>query len=164
MRKPATDGGVASLYLQWQVTEDADCNSVAGGHALPCLTAIEAALTEPFEFHVRSHLHLKSLRAEYHTAALRPAIPLPDSASADEPGIDVRAARVRSPARGPPASEPWTPAVPLADNSLSPSTRRSGTRQPHATRCRPPSGVRPASCQQGALPTCLPEPWWQDGQ
>ena len=64
MRKPATDGGVASLYLQWQVTEDADCNSVAGGHALPCLTAIEAALTEPFEFHVRSHLHLKSLRAE----------------------------------------------------------------------------------------------------
>jgi acetamidase/formamidase len=33
-------------------------------HALPCLTAIEAALTEPFEFHVRSDLHLKSLRAE----------------------------------------------------------------------------------------------------
>ena len=33
-------------------------------HALPCLTAIEAALTEPFEFHVRSDLHLKSFRAE----------------------------------------------------------------------------------------------------
>ena len=29
----------------------------------------------------------------------------------------------------------------------------SGTRQPHATRCRPPSGVRSASCRQGALPT-----------
>jgi acetamidase/formamidase len=28
------------------------------------LTAIEAALTGPFEFHVRSDLHLKSLRAE----------------------------------------------------------------------------------------------------
>ena len=41
----------------------------------------------------------------------------------------------------------------LAGNSLLPSTRRSGTRQPHATRCRPPSGVRSASCRQGALPT-----------
>jgi len=28
------------------------------------LTAIEAALTGPFEFHVRSDLHLKSLRVE----------------------------------------------------------------------------------------------------
>jgi len=28
------------------------------------LTAIEATLTGPFEFHVRSDLHLKSLRAE----------------------------------------------------------------------------------------------------
>ena len=28
------------------------------------MTAIEAALTGPFEFHVRSDLHLKSLRAE----------------------------------------------------------------------------------------------------
>ena len=43
-------------------------------------------------------------------------------------------------------------------------TRRSGTRQPRAKRCRPPSGVRSASCQQVALPTCLPEPWRQDGQ
>ena len=32
--------------------------------ALTCLTVIEAALTGPFEFHVRSDLHLKSLRAE----------------------------------------------------------------------------------------------------
>jgi hypothetical protein len=30
MRKPATNGGVASLYLQWQLIEDADRNLAAG--------------------------------------------------------------------------------------------------------------------------------------
>ena len=53
-------------------------------------------------------------------------------------------------ARGPPVSEPCTPALPLAGNSRLPSIRRSGTRPLHATPCRPPSGVRSASCQQGS--------------
>ena len=52
----------------------------------------------------------------------------------------------------------------LAGNSPLPSTRRPGTRQPHATRCRPPSGVRSTSCRQGALLTCLPEQSRRDGQ
>jgi acetamidase/formamidase len=33
-------------------------------HALPCLSAIDAALMGRLEFHVRSDLHLKSFRAE----------------------------------------------------------------------------------------------------
>jgi acetamidase/formamidase len=38
--------------------------ALIGPRAPMCLTATEAALTGPFEFHVGSDLHLKSLRAE----------------------------------------------------------------------------------------------------
>ena len=56
--------------------------------------------------------------------------------------------RLASDSARPPVSEPCTPALPLAGNSRLPSIR-SGTRPLHATPCRPPSGVRSASCQQG---------------
>jgi hypothetical protein len=68
-----------------------------------------------------------------------------------------------------PASNPFLSGLRVSSrfetgSSLLPATRRSGTHQPHATRCHPPNGVRPASYQRGALPTCPPERWRQDDQ